>query len=237
MKIKTYNQKGEKTGITELSDAVFGLSWNADLVHQVVCAMRSNARMGAAHTKDRSEVAGGGRKPWKQKGTGRARHGSIRSPIWRGGGVTFGPRNEKDYSKKVNKKMKVKAFYTLLSEKLRREEILFIDSIELAGPKTKEAKELLSTLGTITGFEGVATRKNNSTHIVTLEKNELLKRAFGNFSNISISSVAELSIPAIVKYKYLIIANPKESIELIEGKMDRIKQSKIKLKSTDMVGV
>ena len=96
---------------------------------------------------------------------------------------------------------------------------------------------MLSTLGTITGFEGVATRKNNSTHIVTLEKNELLKRAFGNFSNISISSVAELSIPAIVKYKYLIIANPKESIELIEGKMDRIKQSKIKLKSTDMVGV
>ena len=108
METTVYNQKGTEAGKIKLSEAVFGLKWNADLVHQVVVSMNSVARTNVAHTKNRGEVRGGGKKPWQQKGTGRARHGSIRSPLWVGGGVTHGPRKDKDYSRKVNKKMKSK---------------------------------------------------------------------------------------------------------------------------------
>ena len=103
---KVYNQSGKEVGEIKLPANVFGLSWNADLVHQVITSMLSDSRVIYAHTKTRGQVSGGGKKPWQQKGTGRARHGSIRSPLWVGGGVTHGPRNDKDYSRKVNKKMK-----------------------------------------------------------------------------------------------------------------------------------
>ena len=161
MDAKVYNNKGEETSTIKLPEAVFNTKLNTDLIHQVVVAMEGNARTPVAHTKDRSEVRGGGRKPWQQKGTGRARHGSSRSPIWIGGGVTHGPRNEKDYSRKINKKMKVAALYSVLSEKMRQGEILFIDSMAMPESKTKMAKEFLKNISTVEGFEGLATKKRN----------------------------------------------------------------------------
>jgi large subunit ribosomal protein L4 len=127
MEAKIYNIQGKEAGNITLPENIFGLPWNADLVHQVVTAMQANARGPVAHTKDRGEVRGGGRKPWQQKGTGRARHGSIRSPIWKGGGITHGPRNDKIYAQKVNRQARQKALLVALSRKYKDGEIVFVD--------------------------------------------------------------------------------------------------------------
>ena len=133
-----YAASGKSAGTVELTGAVFNQPWNADLVHQVVIGMQANARTGLAHTKFRGEVSGSGAKPWQQKGTGRARHGSKRSPIWIGGGVSHGPRNEKDYSVKINRKSKTVALFATLSEKLRKDRMLFVDAVDLSNAKTKD---------------------------------------------------------------------------------------------------
>src|SRR5258706_11147552 len=138
MEFPLYNQEAQQVGTIELADGIFGLPLNQDLLYQVVTSQVSNQRQVLAHAKGRSEVRGGGKKPWQQKGTGRARHGSIRSPIWRGGGVTHGPSNERDFSKKINKKMARKALLTVLSAKARDNEIILMDEIAFSQPKTKE---------------------------------------------------------------------------------------------------
>lgn len=137
MLAKTYNQKGEEVGKTQLPKAVFEVKINPDLVYQVATSQLSNQRQSIAHTKDRGEVSGGGKKPWRQKGTGRARHGSTRSPIWRHGGVAFGPRNEKVYARKINKKMKRLALKMVLSAKAQGNLVLLVDSFDLAEAKTR----------------------------------------------------------------------------------------------------
>ena len=159
-----YSIEGKKIETITLPDNIFGVRWNADLVKQVADSLLSTKRKNVAHTKDRSEVRGGGRKPWKQKGTGRARHGSTRSPIWVGGGVTGGPRNEKNFERKVSKKMKAKALYTILSRKLLDGEVLFVDSIKLPELKTRVAVKALPFLSSIKGFESIFSNKNNSTN-------------------------------------------------------------------------
>src|ERR1043166_6090887 len=126
---KIYDQKGGEAGTINLPARVFGAPWRSDLVHQVVESMRSNKRAGTADTKDRGEVRGGGKKPWKQKGTGRARHGSSRSPLWVGGGVTHGPLAEKNYKRKISKKMRAQALFSVLSKKLKDGEIIFVDTL------------------------------------------------------------------------------------------------------------
>src|SRR3989344_7452635 len=147
-----YNIEGKKIGTVNLSERVFGVRWNADLVKHVADSLLSTKRKNVAHTKDRGEVRGVGKKPWRQKGTGRARHGSIRSPIWVGGGVTHGPRNEKIFSRKINKKMKAKALYAALSKKFEGNEVLFIDDWSFNKPKTAEAVVSLRGLSKISGM-------------------------------------------------------------------------------------
>lgn len=215
METKVYNQTGEDAGKVKLPENVFGLPWNGDLVHQVVVSMQSNARTPVAHTKDRSEVSGGGKKPWRQKGTGRARHGSSRSPIWIGGGVAHGPRNEKSYTKKVNKKMRAKALFTVLSEKLRDGEILFVEKIDTGEIKTKKAKDFIVSLSKVEGFDALATKKKNAAFITLPQRDENTEKSFQNFGNVKLNTIENINVLDVLNNKYLIITNPEKSIEVI----------------------
>src|SRR4030043_2412895 len=131
LNLPIYNLEGEKTGTIKLSEKIFGLKINNNLIYQVINVQLANKRKHLAKVKDRGEVRGGGRKPWRQKGTGRARHGSIRSPIWRGGGVTFGPTKNRVFKKKINKKMRRKALFMVLSAKAKEKLIIVLDDLEL----------------------------------------------------------------------------------------------------------
>ncbi len=146
MKIDVYNQKGEKTGETLLPKEIFGVKLNRDLMHQVVVSQMANRRQVIAHTKGRGEVSGGGKKPWAQKGTGRARHGSIRSPLWKGGGTTFGPTKEANFKKKIPIQMKRRALFMALSEKFRNNLLVVMDALKIEKLKTKLVAEILKKL-------------------------------------------------------------------------------------------
>ncbi|MBI2109096.1 MAG: 50S ribosomal protein L4 [Parcubacteria group bacterium] len=218
-----YNQSGQKTGSIKLPEKVFGLPFNSDMVHEVVVSMQSNARFGTADTKDRSAVRGGGKKPWQQKGTGRARHGSRRSPIWRGGGITFGPTTEKKYERKINKKVRVKALFMLISKKLHDGELLFVDRIVLAEAKTKNAKEILENLSTVSGFSGLKTKKKNSACIYISEKDKKTERSFNNFGNILVAPVTSMNPLDVAKYKYVVITDPEKSVAFLVKKIKNAK--------------
>jgi large subunit ribosomal protein L4 len=144
--VKIYNQEGKETGALELNPKFFGLKADAGLVHEVVVAQQANARRAIAHTKNRGEVSGGGKKPWRQKGTGRARQGSIRSPQWVGGGIVFGPRNTRNFSVKVNRQVKQKALFMALSDKVLDGKFLVLEAFQPKEIKTKFAAELLQKL-------------------------------------------------------------------------------------------
>ncbi|MEK7194300.1 MAG: 50S ribosomal protein L4 [Patescibacteria group bacterium] len=213
MEAQVYDIKGKSTGKINLPENFFGVSWNADLVHQVATSLATNKRTPVAHTKNRGEVRGGGKKPWQQKGTGRARHGSSRSPIWVGGGVTHGPRNEKNYSRTVSKKMKSKALYTILSAKWRDGEILFVDSLNFAKPKTKEALAILKSLSGVKGFEKLSTKKRNAVIVALSAKNVGAEKSMRNIGSIETTEIRNLNPLALLNHKYLIIENPEESLK------------------------
>lgn len=209
MRVKLYNQQAKETGTVDLPDSVFGLKWNADLVHQVVTSQASNLRRGTAHAKGRSEVRGGGKKPWRQKGTGRARHGSIRSPLWKGGGVTHGPLKEKNYKKKINKKMGKRALYTVLSAKARDNEIIVLDELRFEAPKTKLGAKLFKNLSKIKEFKNLI--KGNGVLIALSGKNEMARRALRNLPYVGIEDVKNLNGHGVLQYKYTLF--PKEALE------------------------
>lgn len=221
MEAKIYNTKGAEAGKIKLDEKIFGLKWNADLVHQVVTSMEGTARTNVAHTKNRGEVSGGGKKPWQQKGTGRARHGSIRSPLWVGGGVTHGPRNDKDYSRKVNKKMKAKALYTILSAKFKEGKVLFVDDLTLKAPKTKDAKAMLASLSKVSGFKDLLAKRKNSAYIALSSKDVSTEKSFSNFGNLIVDEIRNVSPLDLMKYKYVVISNPEKALPVISEKLSK----------------
>jgi len=215
METKIYNKEGKEAGTFTLPENIFGLPWNADLVHQVVTAMRANARGPVAHTKDRGEVRGGGKKPWAQKGTGRARHGSSRSPIWKGGGITHGPRKDKSYAQKVNRQARQKALLVALSRKFKDGQILFIDSLEMKAPKTKEAKGILTALST---HLGGLTKKSNAALFAFPTAHTATQKSFQNIGNIDMTEVRNLNPVAVLSSKYLVIVDPKAAVATLGAK-------------------
>jgi len=195
MKIDTYNQNGEKVGSMDLSDAVFGVELKEALLHQAVVAQMGNMRRVIAHTKDRSEVRGGGKKPWRQKGTGRARHGSRRSPIWVGGGVTFGPTTDRNFKKKINAKMKQKATLMALSGKVKDQELIVLDKLELKAAKTKEMAIVVDKV-----VPGAATAL-----LMLPDKNETIQRAGRNLSDFKTISILNINVLDLLNHKYLVV--------------------------------
>jgi len=218
---KVYSQKGVEIDTVKLPENIFGLSWNADLVHQVVVSMLSDARVIYAHTQDRGEIRGGGKKPWRQKGTGRARHGSSRSPIWVGGGIAHGPNGLKNYGRKINKKMKAKALFTILSKKFRDGEVVFVDRFEIEKPKTTEAIAILKNLSKVATT--ILTKKKNSAIIATASKNPVFEKSFANLGNVTVDEFRNINPIDLMNTKYLVIENPAESIKFISNKMAKAK--------------
>lgn len=226
MNAKVYSMQGKETGTVDLPEAVFGAEWNPDLVHEVVVGMQANARENNAHTKDRSEVRGGGKKPWRQKGTGRARHGSRRSPIWTGGGVTFGPRNERDYSVKINKKVRQKALASVLAKKLTDGEVIFVDSLKIAEPKTKDAKEAFTAIANGSGHDEMARKRKNAALVVLAERDLATEKSFRNFGNIEVAQAKDINPVDLLTYKYVVVADAPSSVEILEKRLSTTAKSK-----------
>lgn len=218
MEVKTYNQKGSTVGMINLPARVFAAKWRADLVHQVVEGMRSNKRAGTADTKDRGEVRGGGRKPWRQKGTGRARHGSSRSPLWVGGGVTHGPLSEKNYKRKISKKMRAQALFSVLSKKLKDGEIIFIDSLAMSDIKTKKAEEVMKNLAKASGFKSLTASKKPKALVALFGRDVKTEKSFRNLPSLQIMFVKNLNPLDVLSCQYLLIENPVESIKFLESR-------------------
>jgi large subunit ribosomal protein L4 len=220
MNAKVFSKEGKETGSVNLPEAVFGVAWNADLVHEVVRGMQANARgISSAHTKGRGEVSGGGKKPWKQKGTGRARHGSTRSPIWVGGGVAHGPINSKDYSVKINKKVRAKALATVLSKKFADSEVIFIDSLKLSEPKAKEAKAIIMAIANGSGNEMLAKKRKNAAVIVIADRDIATEKSFRNFGNVEVIMAKDVNPVDLLTYKYVVIADATGSVEALEKRI------------------
>jgi large subunit ribosomal protein L4 len=195
MKADLFNQKNEKIGTVELPEAVFGAKFNSDLIHQVLTVQLANRRKTLADTKDRSEVRGGGRKPWRQKGTGRARHGSIRSPLWKGGGVTFGPNKERNFSRKISKKMKISAIFGVISKKFSEQEIKIVDNLKLENHKTSDLANLLEKF--ISDKESLL--------LIPAKDNKNIYLAARNLNKVGVLSPESLNIYELLNYQKILL--------------------------------
>lgn len=204
-KVDIYNLEGKKVASMDLNDQVFGLERNDALVHQVYVAQSANRRSGSAHTKIRSDVQGGGKKPWKQKGTGNARTGSIRNPLWRGGGIIFGPMKDKNYTKGINVKMKRKALLVALSQKAAADKIRVIDTLTMDAPKTKMIAGMFKNIGidksVLVGLGG----DENNTY-----------KAVRNIAKTNVIETEKLNVYELLNAEYLVLS--KESLEQLNNK-------------------
>ena len=203
MQVPVYNVQGEQVSEAELQDGIFAVPVNQALMHQALLRQLANARLGTHKTKTRSEVRGGGRKPWRQKGTGRARQGSIRAPQWRGGGTVFGP-TPRSYAQKMPRKMRRQALRSALSVKAAESQIVLLDGIEMDGPRTKEIKGILSNLGI-----------ESSALILLPQRDEAILRSVSNLSEVQTLVAQYLNVRDLLKFDYLLV--PLASLEVIEG--------------------
>lgn len=194
MKAPFYNKTGEKTKEVVLPKEVFGQSAKPELLHQVVTSQQANKRLVLASTKDRSEVSGGGRKPWRQKGTGRARHGSIRSPIWVGGGIAFGPTRERNFKQKINHRMAQRGLMGAMFEKAKNNQVVVMEDLSLKEIKTKEAAAIIDKLSLA-----------GSILLVISQGEREVKRAFRNLPKLRITTIDQLTAWQILSYRYLVL--------------------------------
>jgi len=204
MLIKAYKQSGQESGKAKLPPEIFDLKISPDLVHQVVVSQMANRRRVTAHSKGRGEVRGGGRKPWRQKGTGRARAGSIRSPIWRGGGVTFGPTKKRVFKKKINKKMRKKALFMVLSGKAKSNLLVLLESLKIEKPKTKLMAEIMEKLPS----------KGGSSLLILSGPDKNVITAARNLPDVETKQAKDLNALSLLQFKYLIMT--KEAIKAIK---------------------
>lgn len=203
MKQDVVDISGAVVGSIDLDDSVWGAEPNVAVMHQALVMQLANARQGTSSTKTRAEVRGGGRKPWRQKGTGRARHGSIRSPLWAGGGVTFGPRPRK-YTQRMPKKMRQLAVRSALSAKMSDERIIVVEGLDGIEPRTKAMVETVS-----------AFPEGRSYLVVVPEKYQELERASSNLDNVTLILSGYLNVRDVLKFDQIVVS--RSAIELIEA--------------------
>ena len=216
--LKIYNRKAQEAGEFSVP-AVFVQRWNADLVHQVVTSQAANRRPTVAHTKGRGEVRGGGKKPWRQKGTGRARHGSIRSPIWKGGGVTHGPTKEKEFKKKINRKMASKALATVLAAKIRDHELLVLEDMAFASPKTKEAVVVFLNLAKQKDFFDIIAKPKRALVLLPDVSREH-RRALRNLPAVELIEARNVTALDVLNRKYVVV--PKASFDVLIKRLQHV---------------
>lgn len=202
MKVDTYNIEGKKVGTTDMPDRLFGVPWKPELVKQVYDGERANARKPWAHAKGRGEVRGGGKKPWRQKGTGRARHGSIRSPLWVGGGRAHGPDKNRTYTVKINKKMKRGALFSLFSKKLKDKEVFMLDTFALKESKTKVAYATLKNLRDHASVYRIGIKGGKT--VVAVPKNKSITKSLRNLPFVSYAEPRNINTRALLENKYII---------------------------------
>jgi len=208
MKVDVYNQEGKTVGNIELSAKVFGVKPNPGLIEQAITTILANRRQVVAHTKTKGEVRGGGRKPWKQKGTGRARHGSIRSPQWKGGGVIFGPRSNRNFSVKMNIVSKRQALLMSLSDKAMSERVTIVDNLDLTTTKTKAFVAMLKAL---------SPQKKNLVVMPTTNMNVI--KSSRNIPGVTIIRADSLNTYDVVNHQQLIVAQ--DALPVIEKTFTR----------------
>lgn len=216
-----FTMAGKDAGTIELPATLFAATWNADLVQQVVVGMQANARPVVANTKGRGEVRGGGKKPWKQKGTGRARHGSSRSPIWVGGGTTHGPTSDRNFKVKINRKMRAAALAAVLSRKFTDGDIIFVDKLSFSEPKSKEAVTTLAAIAKAAKIEKMASRKSASVLVALGGRDENAEKSFRNIKNISVNEARNMNPAALLAQKYLIIERPAEAFAALAARVTK----------------
>lgn len=205
-KVKLYNKQGSETDSIDLDDSVFGVVVKDLVVHQVYTALMANAREPWAHTKDKSEVRGGGRKPWKQKGTGRARHGSIRSPLWVGGGVTFGPLKTRNYNQKINKKMNKLAVKMCLTDKVLNNLLLILEDFDIEG----KAKNMAILRKALPGA-------GKTTLFLSSEPNEKINLATRNIVKLDMQQAKDVNVVDLLHHQYVIAT--KKGLKILENRL------------------